>query len=147
MTEGTAGDRAVIAGPTDNRLIHTSRIHAEDRPQQRTLPKQRVMSQNARRLPTLAAEGGQCPRARAAPATKSEGRRASSRINGCRGSVRPAGAEGGGRRRRARTLAPAKVPEAKPEGLLCDPEPQGVTDPVPEARPVAMSKEPPGSSV
>jgi hypothetical protein len=77
------------------------------------------MPHNARRLPTLDAEDGQCPRARAAPATDREGRRASSRINGCRGSVRPAGAEGGGRRREHEHWR-QPMSRSAAEGELCD---------------------------
>jgi hypothetical protein len=87
------------------------------------------MSNNARRLPTLDAEGGQCPRARAAPATNREGRRASGRINGRRGSVRPAGAK----RRTAEAstnFCAAEVPK-RSGGLVVRPGAEGSHRPGP----------------
>ena len=75
------------------------------------------MSPNARRLPTLDAEGGQCPRARAAQATNREGRRAAAASADAEGLCdRP---ERSGGRRSEHELRAAKSRSAA-EGLLCD---------------------------
>ena len=78
-----------------------------------------ALSHNARRLPTLDAEGGQCPRARAARHHQQrgpEGEQPHQRLPGVCATGRSEAEDAV----ESTNFRVAEVPEAKPEGLLCD---------------------------